>query len=95
MSRRIKKATYANLKKCIHGLKQASRAWHTKFNDFLLKFGLTQSSADPFVLFRHQNGEVMIVAIYVDDGLVMSNKNTFSRKLLSTLELIFKFDAYQ
>ena len=51
------------LKKCIYGLKQAPRAWQTKFNDFLLKFGLTQSSADPCVLFRHQNGEVTIVRI--------------------------------
>jgi hypothetical protein len=62
------------LKKCIYGLKQAPRAWHQKFNAFLLKFGLTQSAADPCILFRHQQGEITIVAIYVDDGLVMSNK---------------------
>ena len=62
------------LKKCIYGLKQAPRAWHQKFSVFLLKFGLTQSAADPCILFRHQQGEVTIVAIYVDDGLVMSNK---------------------
>jgi hypothetical protein len=62
------------LKKFIYGLKQAPRAWHQKFSVFLLKFGFTQSAADPCILFRHQQGEITIVAIYVDDGLVMSNK---------------------
>jgi hypothetical protein len=61
-------------KKCIDGLKQAPKAWHNKSNDFLLKCVLTQSSADPCLLFRHEKGEVTIVKIYVDDRLVMSNK---------------------
>jgi ATP-binding cassette subfamily B (MDR/TAP) protein 1 len=78
------------LKKCIYGLKQAPRAWQTKFNDFLLKFGLTQSSADPCVLFRHQNGEVTIVAIYVDDGLVMSNRKPLLTEITEYLGTHFQ-----
>lgn len=35
-----------HLRKSIYGLKQASRAWSIKFNEFLLFFGLTRSQAD-------------------------------------------------
>ncbi len=81
------------LKKCIYGLKQAPRAWHQKFSAFLLKFGLTQSAADPCILFRHQQGEVTIVAIYVDDGLVMSNKKHLLTEMTEYLGTHFQIQC--
>ena len=73
--------------KSIYGLKQAPRLWNKKFYEFLVKFGLTRSTADPCVYFRRLGEEVTIVAIYVDDGLVCSNKPD---TLTSILEFLGK-----
>jgi hypothetical protein len=63
-----------HLRKSIYGLKQASRIWSKKFNEFPLFFGLTRSQADSCVYFRHtQVGEpeeeFTIFICYVDDGI--------------------------
>ena len=76
--------------KCIYGLKQASRVWNTKFNDFLLKFGLIRSTADPCVYYRHQEEEITFVIIYVDDGLVCSSKKETLDKILEHLNTTFE-----
>jgi len=47
--------------KGIYGLKQAPRVWSTRFNDFLVTFGLTRSTADPCIYYRHK-GEEMTMA---------------------------------
>lgn len=49
------------LLKSLYGLKQALRCWNTKFNDFLLKFGLTRSNSDPCLYFRRQGEEFTLV----------------------------------
>jgi hypothetical protein len=66
------------LNKSIYGLKQASRVWNIKFNEFLIKFGLKRSQADPCVYYRHlrpgeTDEELTIFILYVDDGLILSN----------------------
>ena len=83
------------LLKSIYGLKQASRAWNRKFNDFILKFGLSQFQADPCVYFRHQRmGEVdeefTILIIYVDDGIIFSNKKHILTDILDHLKTVFQ-----
>ena len=42
-----KETEVCKLLKSPYGLKQASRAWNQKFHAFIVKFGLTQSKADP------------------------------------------------
>ena len=58
------------LKKTLYGLKQASRSWNEKFNSFLLTFGFTKSDADPCVYFREDQDGILILALWVDDGLL-------------------------
>jgi hypothetical protein len=64
--------------KSIYGLKQASRVWNIKFNEFIILFGLTKSTVDPCVYYRHlrrweADEELTIFILYVDDGLIISN----------------------
>lgn len=66
------------LVKSIYGLKQASRVWNIKFNEFIIKFGLIRSQADPCIYYRHlrpgeADEELTIFILYVDDGLILSN----------------------
>lgn len=87
------------LLKSIYGLKQASRAWNKKFHDFILKFGLTQSHADPCVYFRHRReGEVdeefTVLIIYVDDGIIFSNQKHILTDILEHLKTVFEIRSF-
>ena len=63
-----KEKEVCRLHKGIYGLKQASRVWNLKFNNFLINFGLKRCISDPCVYYREQpDGEFTIVIIYVDD----------------------------
>jgi hypothetical protein len=64
--------------KSIYGLKQASKVWNIKFIEFIIKFGLTRSQADPCIYYLHlrlgeADEELTIFILYVDDGLILSN----------------------
>jgi len=56
------------LMKSLHGLKQAPRQWHKKFDSFLREFKLLQSKYDG-CLYYSADRKIMLT-IYVDDGLV-------------------------
>lgn len=77
------------LKRCIYGLKQASRCWNQTFADYLHSIGFDISTADPCLFIRH-NGEKKLVCLYVDDGLVATNDLTESDKFLNELRSKFK-----
>ena len=55
------------LKKSLYGLKQSPRCWNKKFSKYILNSGFIQSNADPCLFIKRQNGEIQILAIYVDD----------------------------
>jgi len=67
------------LNKSIYGLKQASRNWNHTFTNFLKRFNLRQLKSDTCVFVsgkfdtETRQGEILIVCVYVDDCLVMSN----------------------
>jgi hypothetical protein len=71
-------------------IEKGPRAWNTKFNEFLLKFGLTRWDSDSCVYYRSQEeGEITIVCIFVDDGLICTNTKTVSVSILSYLNTHF------
>jgi hypothetical protein len=55
------------LKKALYGLKQAPRAWYGRINNFMLSLCFTKSSADPNLYIKVEEGEPMILLLYVDD----------------------------
>jgi len=81
-----------HLKKGLYELKQAPRNWNNRFNDFVVSHGFKQSEADPciFVKGAHTD-DWMILSLYVDDGLIASNKKktlyTFVSSLISKFEV--------
>jgi len=58
------------LKQSLYSLKQAPRYWNQLFVDFMKKQRLKVSTEDPCIFLRQCNGKKLIVAIYVDDGLI-------------------------
>jgi hypothetical protein len=76
--------------KSLYGLKQAPRCWNNKFNDFLIKFGLTRSTSDSCIYYRRQGEEFTVVAIFVDDGLICSNEPDSLSAILTHLRTEFE-----
>ena len=82
------------LLKCLYGLKQSSRCWFEKFDDFITKFGFTRCQSDPCVYYRFgPDGEYTILIIYVDDGLLCSNRTASIDATLQYLRTYFQVRA--
>ena len=64
----LEKDKVLRLKKSLYGLKQAPRSWNTTLVKFLNEFGLKQLKTDVCVFTNHH----LIIAIYVDDILIVS-----------------------
>lgn len=78
------------LNKPIYGLKQASREWNVKLEKTLKSAGLTQSSIDPCVYFKIQNGKMLFIGIYVDDLMIFDNDPKLRSQIKS--HLMAKFE---
>jgi hypothetical protein len=58
------------LLRSLYGLKQAPRCWHKRIGEFLISQGFVQSEADPCLFIKETANGKLILAIYVDDGLI-------------------------
>lgn len=73
------------LKKSLYGLKQSSRCWNQKFTSFIKLFGFTQSQSDSCVFISKQGGMLTILAIHVDDGLIVGENINDIKKVMKYL----------
>jgi hypothetical protein len=64
------------LKRSLYGLKQAPKCWNECMHDFLLKSEFVQSDANPCLYVRQRGKHKMMLALYVDDGLLASSNET-------------------
>lgn len=78
------------LLKSLYGLKQASRCWNKKFTEFIKKFNFKQCEADPCVFVLFARNVKVILAIYVDDGLIASNNKSVFESIAVHLGKEFK-----
>ena len=58
------------LNKSLHGLKQAPKQWHGKFDNALLKNGFLSVEVDKCVYTKCTKKECVIIALYVDNMLI-------------------------
>ena len=58
------------LSKALYGLRQAPRAWNIKLDRVLKEMEFTKCTKEPAVYQKKQKGELLIIAIYVDDLFV-------------------------
>lgn len=80
---------YCRLKKSIYGLKQASRAWYQKLDQSLCEMGLQRSKVDPCIYFKSDAEGIIIIAVYVDDLLILSNNEKQKKRLKTQLKKQF------
>ncbi|CAA7052678.1 unnamed protein product [Microthlaspi erraticum] len=79
------------LNKALYGLKQAPRAWNIKLNAILREFKFSKCLKEPTVYRREYNGNLLLVAVYVDDLLVtgtsLKDIEEFKAEMASKFEM--------
>lgn len=60
------------LKRSLYGLKQTPRCWNTTLDIQLKKMGFTQGKSDPCLYTNSVEGELFVIAVYVDDILLVT-----------------------
>ena len=63
------------LRKALYGLKQAPRAWNTRIDSYLKSSGFEQCPHEHAIYVKKEHGSILIVALYVDDLIFMSNND--------------------
>ncbi|KAJ4781946.1 polyprotein [Rhynchospora pubera] len=61
------------LKKALYGLKQAPRAWNTRIDQYFKSHGFVQCPYEHALYVKVKNGEMLVVALYVDDLIFTGN----------------------
>ena len=62
---------FMKLNKVLYGLKQAPRAWNKRIDGFFLKIGFEKCKVEYGVYVKEENGDVIILCLYVDDLLII------------------------
>ena len=79
------------LNKSIYGLKQASRAWNHKIDQVLITLKFMRLQTDSCIYIHRAGDLILIVALYVDDLLLLSNSlgklNSLKKELAKQFEM--------
>jgi len=79
-----------HLKKSLYGLKQASRQWYKKFESFMTKHSFKKTIVDHCVFIkRYEDGNFIILLLYVDDILIIGQHKTKIASLKNVLSNSF------
>ena len=77
-------------KRGLHGLKISGRVWNRRLVEFMKKLRFDQSEADPCLFFKHEGEDSTFVTVFVDDGLLISNREEKCETFLQILRDEFK-----
>mgnify|MGYP006148844329 CR=1 FL=1 len=61
------------LNKSLYGLRQSGYNWYTKFSKVIVDLGFKRSTVDPCLFVYDKDGDIIRIAIWVDDGIVSTN----------------------
>jgi histone deacetylase 1/2 len=60
-----------HLRKALYGIREAPKAWNSLVTEWLVDYGFTQSLVDPGVFTFNHGPLLYIVALYVDDSILV------------------------
>ena len=77
------------LSRSLYGLRQAPRAWFTRFVDFVLTLGFVQSKADPSLFVLRQGRDTAYLLLYVDDIILSTSTPALLQAIIARLKSEF------
>ncbi len=81
------------LNKGIYGIFQASRIWNKTLHVALIDYGLVRSTADPCLYYNITLTSYLIIAVWVDDGLVAESYTLLLDAIVTFLNQKFEITA--
>ena len=78
------------LNKSLYGLKQSPRCWNSVLNSYLLELSFKQSDADPCIYIKNANDTKIVLAVYVDDLIIMTDTESDMTDIKHALESKFE-----
>jgi Reverse transcriptase (RNA-dependent DNA polymerase) len=75
------------LKKAMYRLKQASRAWNTRIDNYFKENGFKQCSFEAAIYVKACKDKLLIVALYVDDLIFMDNNQRLIEEFKREMKL--------
>lgn len=94
------KSKVCKLIKSLYGLKQASRVWYQRFDEFIIRKGFKRCESDQCLYTKFENNDVQYILLFVDDLIIISNTmdnvKTIKRTLGKEFEMtdIEKVESY-
>lgn len=73
------------LRRSLYGLKQAPRAWYEKMDSFLFSSHFTRCHSDHTVYIQRQEGDLLILVLYVDDLILTGSSSSMIRSVQRAL----------
>ncbi|OWZ19052.1 Yokozuna [Phytophthora megakarya] len=83
--RSIPKGTCLWLQKSLYGIKQGGKLWNDTIHNYLLKLGFMRSRLDPCLYLRRQNDKRTVLGLYVDDVVIVSQRESDSDWMMNKL----------
>jgi hypothetical protein len=80
------------LYKSLYELKQAHRAWYSRFVTYLLSLGFVEAKADTSLFIFHQGASTVYLLLYVDDIILTASSMTLLCRTISALQWEFAKD---
>jgi len=89
------KSLVYKLNKSLYGLKQASKCWNDDFTKFRKLYNLTPIHKDTCVFVNKHKESTLMIALYVDDILVFSDKVETLNKVIEYLKQKFEISILE
>jgi hypothetical protein len=82
----LEKKVY-RLKKELYGIKKEPRSWYSRIDSYFLSNGFSKRNSEP-TLYRKINnqGEILIIFLYVDDLIFIGNSNLSIEELRTSMK---------
>jgi hypothetical protein len=74
------------LKKSLYELKQAPRAWYSRFACFLLSLGFAEAKSDTSLFVFRRGSDMVYLLLYVDDIILTTSSTELLRRIISALQ---------
>lgn len=77
-------------KLALYGLKQAPRAWYERLTHFLIQNGFSRGNVDKTLFVKHDNKQILVAQIYVDDIIFGSTSPSLVKYFSNTMQSEFE-----
>ncbi|PIK39827.1 hypothetical protein BSL78_23335 [Apostichopus japonicus] len=78
------------LKKSLYGLKQSGRNWNSLLHSYFVGESYSQSLVDPCVYTKHEENDMTIILVWVDDIIITTNRDSILEDVKRGLTSRFK-----